>query len=295
MFGVGSVDCSYRNKGRVWGCTNVSPSQFFSAPFSSAWWLSASSWDAILASSQSFVIVKPQLTQLCIVLKTWSHSQGGGRMVFVIPGSRAGTVQLMLLNLLQAVVIMADISLLRVTKPREGTCARPPWFIHCQAVHCWDDHWACQRWALESLRSEWEQYGHTLKCLGKNQSCLPETLIRMVLRRRRNINSQTIGRKPWKRRKAVATTCSWLKANQALVLLQVLPVWCLPLPLWECTRALCALDLHGWIWKFKPLNFARFALHVNIKNALPTIMQPDQTFTRLLTRIIRNFLCTLFF
>lgn len=81
----------------------------------------------------------------------------------------------MLLNLLQAVVIMADISLLWVTKSREGNFARPPWFILCQAVHCRDDHRACWRWALESLRSEWEQYGHPLKCLGKDQRYLLET------------------------------------------------------------------------------------------------------------------------
>lgn len=121
-----------------------------------------------------------------------------------------GTVQLMLLNLLQAVVIMADRSLLRVTKSREGTCARPPWFILCQAVHCWDDHWACQRWALGSLQSEWEQYDHPLNCLGKNQSCLPENFSRMVLGGRRNIDSWMTGRKPWKRRRIVATTCSLL-------------------------------------------------------------------------------------
>lgn len=97
-------------------------------------------------------------------------------MALIIPRSSVGTVQLMLLNLLQAVVIMADISLLRVTKSREGNFARPPWLILCQAVHCWDNHRACQRWALESLRSEWGQYGHPLKCLGKDQRCLLETV-----------------------------------------------------------------------------------------------------------------------
>lgn len=40
----------------------------------------------------------------------------------------------------------------------------------------------------------------------------------------------------------------------------------------------------------------RFLLGLHyIRSTLPTVMQPDQTFTRLLTRIIRNFLCTLFF
>lgn len=95
--------------------------------------------------------------------------------MLITPGSSVGTVQLMLLNLLQAVVIMADISLPRVTKSREGNFARPPWFILCQAVHCRDDHRACQRWALESLLSVWGQYGHPLKCLGKDQRCLLDT------------------------------------------------------------------------------------------------------------------------
>lgn len=90
-----------------------------------------------------------------MLLKMWSHNQGGGRMALIAPGPRVGTVQLMLLNLLQAVVIMADISLLRVTMSREGNFPRPPRFIFCQAVHCWDDHRACQRLALESLLSEW--------------------------------------------------------------------------------------------------------------------------------------------
>lgn len=90
-----------------------------------------------------------------MLLKTRSHNQGGGRTALIIPGSGIGTAQLMLLNLLQAGVIMADISLLRVAKAREGNFARPPWFILCQAVHCRDDHRACQRWALESLLSEW--------------------------------------------------------------------------------------------------------------------------------------------
>jgi len=90
-----------------------------------------------------------------MLLKMWSHNQGGGRMALIAPGPRVGTVQLMLLNLLQAVVIMADISLLRVTMSREGNFPRPPRFIFCPAVHCWDDHRACQRLALESLLSEW--------------------------------------------------------------------------------------------------------------------------------------------
>lgn len=47
-------------------------------------------------------------------------SQGGGRMVLVFPGSSAGTVWLTLLNLLQAVVIVADRSLLRVTNPEKA-------------------------------------------------------------------------------------------------------------------------------------------------------------------------------
>lgn len=158
-----------------------------------------------------------------MVLKTRSHNQGAGRMALIILGSSIGTVQLMLLNLLQAVVIMADISLLRVTKSREGNFARRLWFILCQAVHCWDDHRACQRWALESLWSEWEQYGHPSKCLAKDQRCLLET-IRMVPKGRRNAHSPMMGRKPWKRRRVVATACSWVKTNWTLLLLRVLPV-----------------------------------------------------------------------
>lgn len=130
-----------------------------------------------------------------MVLKTRSHNQGVGRMALIILGSSIGTVQLMLLNLLQAVVIMADVSLLRVTKSREGNFARRLWFILCHAVHCWDDHRACQRWALESLWSEWEQYGHPSKCLAKDQRCLLET-IRMVPKGRRNAHSPMMGRKP---------------------------------------------------------------------------------------------------
>lgn len=212
-----------------------------------------------LSIFQSSVIAKPQLTQLCIVLETWSHNQGGGRMVFDFLGSSVGTVQLMLLNLLQAVVIMADRSLLRVTKSREGTCARPPWFILCQAVHCWDDHWAYQRWALGSLRSEWEQYGHPLKCLGKNQSCLPETFIRMVLGTRRKINAGRLEENPEREEGFLPQLVHWLKANWALVLLQVLHVWCPALPvgnahelsvLWTCvvgsanSNHWILLDLH---------------------------------------------------
>lgn len=76
----------------------------------------------------------------------------------MILGPSVGTVQLMLLNLLQAVVIMADISLLRVTKSREGNFPRPPWFIFCQAVHRWDDHRIYQRLTLENLLSEWGNF-----------------------------------------------------------------------------------------------------------------------------------------
>jgi len=88
-------------------------------------------------------------------------------MALIIPGSSVGTVQLVLLNLLQAVVIMADISLLRVTKSREGNFARPPWFILCQAAHCWGDqravkagHWKVSSQSgnsMATLRNAWER------------------------------------------------------------------------------------------------------------------------------------------
>lgn len=159
-----------------------------------------------------------------MVLKTSSHNQGAGRMTLIILGLSVGTVQLMLLNLLQAVVIMADISFLRVTVSRESTFARPPWFILCQAVHCQDDHTAYPRWALESHQPDWEQFGHPLVYLRKDKRCRLETLSGRVPEGRRNVHSQMIRRKPWKRRRIVATACSWVKANWILLLLQEMPV-----------------------------------------------------------------------
>lgn len=54
---------------------------------------------------------------------------------------------------------------------------------------------------------------------------------------------------------------------------------------------------HGvfWTWAAGYWNLNYHFLHINMRNTLPTIMQLDQTFTRLLARFIRNFLCTLFF
>lgn len=127
-----------------------------------------------------------------MVLKTQRRDRGGGRMALIVLGLSVGPVQLMMLNLLQAVVIMADISLLRVTKAREGNFARPRWFILCQAVHCQHDHRACPGWTLE----KWEQYGHPLECLGKDQRYLLKTFIRMVPKGRRNTHCQMIRRKP---------------------------------------------------------------------------------------------------
>lgn len=216
-------------------------------------------------------------------------------MALIIPRSSVGTVQLMLLNLLQAVVIMADISLLRVTKSREGNFARPPWLVLCQAVHCWDDHRACQRWALESLRSEWGQYGHPLKCLGKDQRCLLKTLSGLSPRAEGTLIPTRSEENPGREEGLLPQLAPESK--------QTKPYCCSERCLWgdpssascHAARAWCLLDSSGWIWNLKPWIFAKFALYVDIRSTLPTITQPDQAFTRLLTRIIRNFLCTFIF
>lgn len=92
----------------------------------------------MLASSQSFVIVTLQLTQLrCARNMKPQPGRGEDGVCFSGFQSRDSAV-----NVAELVTGSGDYgrSLLRVTKSREGTCARPPWFITCQAVHCWDDH-----------------------------------------------------------------------------------------------------------------------------------------------------------
>lgn len=189
---------------------------------------------------------------LCrMLLKTWNHNQGGGRMALIAPGPRVGTVQLMLLNLLQAVVIMADISLLRVTKSREGNFPRPLRFTFCQAVHCWDDHRACQRLALESLLPEW--------C---NMATLWNTW---------EATSNVFLKLYWEcpQEQKIIRTCPEREEGM-LPQLAHKPKQLNPLPLLKHSMSV-VLDLDSWIWKLKPSILARFALCVNVRSAWPKI------------------------
>lgn len=139
---------------------------------------------------------------ICVgdAVKNMKPQSGRKRITLIILGSNVGTVQLMLLNLLQGVVIMADKSLCETQSPEEASLQDLCGLSSARMSNAGVSRSLSETGTGKSsvrIRTKWPPF----EMPGRGPEMSSGDFIRIVPKGRRSIHSQMTGRKPWKTRK----------------------------------------------------------------------------------------------